>query len=549
MIIKNIKITDFKSLYGEHYFDFSELEGLVKLSGTIGSGKTSLGEAILYGLYGSVKTHKNPNLIAWGTKTTTVEINLISKNKEINIIRNIHQPLQVKVNGKLVGASSKRDTQAILEEELYDVPKLAVERMCIISFNQFNSIASMNPGQTKEFLDNVFGFKTFSDYNNIIVNERKTQITENTKLNTQYSEVKSQIDYLNQKREKQKHELKSTINIDALNEERESLIEEGKKLKKNKDKLSQELRSKEDEFTSKMSEYALLGKQEKEYYNTFKSGKCPTCGNEIDQNKISESKEKMQKYASLWNECNDEKKKVSIEYSEQINSISNEINDIKSKINKIDSEITVYKNNIKLLNENYDNLISDNEQRLKQIEEEINKSDIEIGEWNEMNELFSKTLRYKLLNSLIPQINNSIQYFINKLELDYSVSFDQEFKSQILVENNTKSIQYSDLSTGQRKSIDVAIIFGIIQNVIASCNFSIFFLDELFSNMDSEARNNMLALLKETLSKDRTIFVINHAEMQDDYFDHKIRVQLEKKKIINKKEEIIVKSSKYTKVF
>ena len=257
----------------------------------------------------------------------------------------------------------------------------------------------------------------------------------------------------------------------------------------------------------------------------------------------------MQKYASLWNECNDEKKKVSIEYSEQINSISNEINDIKAKINKIDSEITVYKNNIKLLNENYDNLISDNEQRLKQIEEEINKSDIEIGEWNEMNELFSKTLRYKLLNSLIPQINNSIQYFINKLELDYSVSFDQEFKFQILVENNTKSIQYSDLSTGQRKSIDVAIIFGIIQNVIASCNFSIFFLDELFSNMDSEARNNMLALLKETLSKDRTIFVINHAEMQDDYFDHKIRVQLEKKKIMNKKEEIIVKSSKYTKVF
>ena len=44
-------------------------------------------------------------------------------------------------------------------------------------------------------------------------------------------------------------------------------------------------------------------------------------------------------------------------------------------------------------------------------DEPIYKSDIEIGEWNEMNELFSKTLRYKLLNSLIPQINNSIQYF------------------------------------------------------------------------------------------------------------------------------------------
>ena len=38
------------------------------------------------------------------------------------------------------------------------------------------------------------------------------------------------------------------------------------------------------------------------------------------------------------------------------------------------------------------------------------------------------------------------------------------------------------------------------------------------SNMDSESRNNMLSILKETLSENRTIFVINHAEMQDDYF-------------------------------
>jgi DNA repair exonuclease SbcCD ATPase subunit len=204
---------------------------------------------------------------------------------------------------------------------------------------------------------------------------------------------------------------------------------------------------------------------------------------------------------------------------------------------------------LKLLNENYDNLISDNENKIKELEEQINKSDIEIGEWNEMNELFSKTLRYNLLNSLIPQINSSIQYFINKLELDYSVSFDQEFKSHIFVDNNAKEIHYSDLSTGQKKSIDVAIIFGIIQNIIANVNFNIFFLDELFSNMDSEARNNMLILLKETLSGDRTIFVINHAEMLDDYFNHKIRVHLENKKIEFKKEQIIVKSSKYTKVF
>lgn len=550
MIIKDIKITNFKSLYGEHYFDFSELDGLIKLSGTIGTGKTSLGEAILYGLYGSVKTHKNPNLISWGAKSTCIEINLISKNKEINILRDIYKPLEVKVNGKLISASSKRDTQQILEEELFDVPKLAVERMCIISFNQFNSIAAMNPGQTKEFLDNVFGFKMFTDYNNIIVNERKSVITENTKLQTLFNETKSQIEYLESKKEKQKQELHKTINIDELQQQRSLLIEQGKECKSSREKLKTSFKGKESRLIEKMSEYALLGKQEKEYYNTFKSGVCPTCGNEIDPNKISESKEKMTEYARLWNETNDQKTKLTEEYNQDIKEIDNKINEIKDKIYNIDSQISVYNNNIKLLNENYDNLIDDNKLKLEKLETEINNSDIEIGEWNEMNELFSKTLRYKLLNSLIPQINNSIQYFINKLELDYVITFDQEFKSHILVENNTKEIHYSDLSTGQRKSVDVAIIFGIIQNIIANVNFSIFFLDELFSNMDSEARNNMLGLLRETLAKDRTIFVINHAEMQDDYFDHKIRVNLERKKIIsNKKEEIIVKSSKYTKLF
>ena len=115
--------------------------------------------------------------------------------------------------------------------------------------------------------------------------------------------------------------------------------------------------------------------------------------------------------------------------------------------------------------------------------------------------------------------------------------------------NNFKEIQYSDLSTGQRKSVDVAIIFGIIQNIIANVNFNIFFLDELMSNMDAEARNNMLSILKETLSENRTIFVINHAEMQDDFFNHKIRVRLNRKKIMGKTEEIFIKNSTFKILF
>ena len=142
---------------------------------------------------------------------------------------------------------------------------------------------------------------------------------------------------------------------------------------------------------------------------------------------------------------------------------------------------------------------------------------------------------------------------MNKLEQEYTVEYDQEFKPHIYIENNENEISYKDLSTGQRKTLDIAIIFGVIQNVIANVDFNVFFLDELFSNMDADSINTMLALLNDSMAKDRTIFVINHAEMNDDYFSHKIKVRLENKKITvgtgKKEKEFVVKSSKYEKVF
>ena len=238
MKIQNITIRNFRSIYGEQYFDFESLEGLVKLSGVIGTGKTSLGEALLWGLFGKVKEHKNPSLVSWHVKSNecSIELNLISKNKQINIKRSIVDPLEVTIDGKLLSASNKRDTQEILEEEYYDVPRLAIEKMCIISFNAFkNSLASMNPGETRTFLDDVFGFKTFTEYNNQIIIERKNQITENEQLNTILNECRNQINNLKEKKIIQTHQLQDSVNTDLLTENRKKYINEGISLKKQKE--------------------------------------------------------------------------------------------------------------------------------------------------------------------------------------------------------------------------------------------------------------------------------------------------------------------------
>ena len=563
MILHNIKITNFKSIYGTQTFNFDNLKGLIKLSGPIGSGKTTLAEAILWGLYGTVKGQNNTQLVAWNTKACEIELNLTSKNKEIHIIRNIREPLIIEVDGKTLSASNKRNSQEILEEEIYDVPKLAITKMCVISFSAFNSLASMNPGETKQFLDDIFGFKLFTDYNNEVVIERKNQQNESIKLQSVYEENLKQIENLRQKQATQTVQLKESLNVDELQNNRTDLVNQGIALKNKKAELKAEREQKDREYNSKiqifkdkMTEAATLGKQAKNHYNTFKSGICPTCGQKIDQAHIDEYKTKMEEYAKIYRDNEAEKNKLELEkqqthdsYHQPMVKCDDDMDILRKKISSIDAELKSYNDSVQLLNDNFDELISEYEEKSQRLKKELDKCDIEIAEWNEMNELFTKTLRYNLLETLIPHINKSIQFFINKLDQSYKIEFDQEFKAHIFVDSFDKEIAYNNLSTGQRKSLDLAIIFGILQNVITSVDFNVFLLDELFSNMDANTRNIMLSLLNETMDKDNSVFVINHAEMQDDYFKHKIRVVLQNKKIVSasKKagEDIIVKASKY----
>ena len=563
MIIHNIKITNFKSIYGSQTFNFDNLKGLIKLSGPIGSGKTTIAEAILWGLYGTVKGQNNGQLVSWNAKACEIEINLTSKNKEVHIIRNIYQPLIVEINGKTLLASSKRNTQEILEDEIYDVPKLAVTKMCVISFNAFNSLAAMSPGETKIFLDDIFGFKLFSDYNNEVVIERKVQQNEQLKLNSIYEETLKQIEQLREKQAAQTIQLQESVDLSGIQSKRAKLVNQGVALKNKKEDIKKERDTKNKEFESqiqvfvaKMSEAATLGKQAKNHYNTFKSGICPTCGQKIDQAHIDEYKNKMEEYANVYRTNEAEKKKIEEikqksynSYLTKMTECDTEMDSLRKQISAIDAELRSYNDSVQLIQDNYDELIKEYEEKAKTIKEELDKCDIEIGEWNEMNELFTKTLRYNLLETLIPHINKSIQFFINKMDQSYKIQYDQEFKPHIFVDGWDKEIAYNNLSTGQRKSLDLAIIFGILQNVITSIDFNVFVLDELFSNMDSDARNIMLNLLKDTMSNDKTIFVMNHAEMADDFFKYKIRVKLEPRKMISQnkknKETAVVKASKY----
>jgi len=68
--------------------------------------------------------------------------------------------------------------------------------------------------------------------------------------------------------------------------------------------------------------------------------------------------------------------------------------------------------------------------------------------------------------------------------------------------------------------------------------------------MDSDSRNTMLSLIKDNFGEDKSVFIMNHAEMNDDFFKHKIRVSLKDSKVTLKKlGDLAIKKSIYEQIF
>ena len=203
MYIQKIKISNFKSIYDTLELDFSStIKGFWKISGEVGAGKTTIGEAIIFGLFGSVNGKNNSDLISWGEKHGLIELWCTSKGNNLYIRREINMygqsPIYAEVNGDELVFTNKREAQQQLENDYYDTSRIMVELLCIISFNNFKSIATMNTKDTKIFLDKVLGFQILTQYSDICKTLKAENYAKIISTQQDINSISSQIKKLNE---------------------------------------------------------------------------------------------------------------------------------------------------------------------------------------------------------------------------------------------------------------------------------------------------------------------------------------------------------------
>lgn len=545
MNIKKITIEGFKSIYRQTTIEFTET-GLWKVSGPVGYGKTTIGECILFCLFGGVKDSNIASLISWGAKKCISYIELESRGHKIEIRRVVRTKgqgdLDIYIDGELLEYTNKNKAQQILEEDYFDVSKTTIESLCIISFKNFRSIVRMSPGssETRKFIDDVFGFNIINKY----IEKAKEKVAE---ASIKYNQINAELrTYTTQK---EKYELsRARIDKEVNCSEIKSLedkIEEKNNVLSN---INMTWTS-QSSFWSSQAESAMNrinvikteGKHIKETIEKLQNGICPLCGGKIEKESLDNY---ITKREDLLKEYNTEKKLYDdavAKHKEAKNIFLTEQSAVTKEIQALNAEISRIKIQQKLLANNYDKLIDDLSVDIASKKEELTQATIEMNQWQELYDKLYKEGRSTLLKHYIPTLNKNINYYIQELHQPYILKFDETFKCDISA-YGVDNIPASSLSTGQSKLVDTAVILGILKTMLNGVNFNISFLDELVSNMDEELRNVICVMLKKNLP-DKLIFITTHAEIDDSYFDGKIKVKLhhweEDDKLIQNSEYII----------
>ena len=521
MILHKIKVHNFKSIYGDFEMSFDEIKGFWKIEGPVGSGKTTIGEAIIFGLFGDVKGKNNKDLISWGEKKGSVYIECTSKGHYLKIHRLIGSDTTVLVDDEPLIFTNKRDAQSQLEEEYYDVSKMSLELLCIISFNNFKSLSNMTPSDSRAFLDQVFGFSVLTGYSDECKQRRKDVLEEVTRTTYERNSTIAQI--------KKIRDLSNIAKIEGNIEETKKELKqvESELAAKKKQKLDwqtnikKDLREKQDE----LARIKALGANKAKEIKFIEQGTCPTCGAPIDQSQLELKKQEREVFLAQYKDLDTQIKTIvslSTATNEEFEIVENKIEDKRQKLSALLSKLEEQERRSSISTKE----ITELQKKERITYNKINELHKDEEEWGQLYDILSTNIRQKILSSFIPLLNNSIQEYTRQLNLPYIIEFDNQFKCSVRVFAIDKTIAISSLSTGQLKTIDMCIILGVIKVIFSGVRFNVMILDELLSNLDCELRDSICKILKSEINEDQTIFIISHQEITDASFNGSVCVKL-----------------------
>ena len=510
--------------------------------GKNGDGKTTIANAIIYGLYGKVEGVKLADLPNRINKELYVKIGLKCGTMFIEIERGIAPSrFNVLINGVEFDKAGKKSVQEYLEDEVFGIPYHVFKNIIILSVNDFKSFLTMSNQDKKQIIDRMFGFSILNDMQRQIKDERrdiKFDIDSyEAELNQIMDSIASVRGKLNTLLEESNAANKSKIQElkDQLVELHETVLvmdENRKKEETAMNKFNKEYNEKRNEAGDIKREIDYLNKKLKLY----ESGHCPTCETKLtsdwhvkQKDSFSEKiKEDTDTIKSIKVEMDNLKVKADDAFTKK-QDIEGQIRDNKFTMKQLKDELLKLKDTPEGADfDHLRNLITEFEEK----EEKKSASKDQLnGDYNFM-EIVEQILgedgvKNLAVKTILPGLNTNIAAMAQTMHLPFHIRFDEKFNC--IINHLGEDINPLTLSTGERKKADFIVIVAIIKILkLRFPQLNLLFLDELLSSVDHDGVYNILKILNQVIKEHKiNTFVINHSVLPHEIFDKKIQIYRE----------------------
>lgn len=211
----------------------------------------------------------------------------------------------------------------------------------------------------------------------------------------------------------------------------------------------------------------------------------------------------------------------------ELSSLSSELSDIENTENSLLLQIK----NIEIEHKSKEEYIKSSIRRIETEIENFRKQTEVILHENHLQEAFLRTLsddglKSYIMSKIVPYLNQEINSFISRFNINVTVEFDSEFVGTLHRNGHCPSLQ--SISTGQRKIIDVCILLSITKFFIKKYpDINLVFYDEIFSSLDTENSPTILKLIKQEFCENLgiTVCLVSHSFVNPTLIDRFISVE------------------------
>lgn len=543
LTLKTVSFKNFRS-YGNHLttINLTRNKSTV-ITGANGNGKTTIEQAIEFGLFGEVVGINKGDLVNdINKKDCYVKVEFEESGRTVVVERGIKPAiLSISVDGKLLDEEAGVvKQQKDFEETILGFNLATFKQVVSISGGNFTPFMRLPAGKRREFVEELLGLTIFSKMQKehlVTINATRDRIRDvDSEIKTMSAAIdayKEGIRNAEENSNEQKDLARTAIEaieveISDLRKKIESHHSEIEKLCFDSARAANEKR------TAKLGQMATISGEisaklkdagTKQAFFTNHDA-CPTCsqpiGADFKSGVISELTQTI-------GELQEGRKRLTAAI-EETRAKNSEFLELKERVDRINYIIRLAQQEIESKTQSIQHYRKIMEQSGGESAAEMmrarmhEKIEAASAAQREMNELLVDVqyntliqamikdtgIKSVLVKQYIPLMNQKINEYMELLGMPITVKLDETFEIEIL-SLYCKDRPYSTFSAGERTRIDIAILFAWrdVAKTINSLNCNVLFIDEAF---DKELDADGIECFTEFLNSmgDTNVFMISH---------------------------------------